>query len=533
LGIPEDHWVYLERTGLEILPSLGFELVSIESPGAEVKFDPFLEEEVEVYKHDVEFVARLRPGWSTTVRAVLSYQGCNNSFCFFPRADTLEVHLAVVGRAGATTATGAAAAGSDDVLGRIDAAAARGLFWLLLLAFGAGLATSLTPCVYPMIPITIGIIGARSAGSRTKGFSLSLMYVLGIAVTYSTLGTTAAITGRLFGSVLQSTWVVGFVALVFVVMAMSMFGAFELQVPAGFAGRLNRTQGSGYPGSFLLGLIAGIVASPCVGPVLVGLLAWVGQTGNALIGFSAFFAFALGLGVLFVVLGTFTGLIASMPKSGSWMIAVKTLFGLLMLGAALWFVHPLLPHGRALIPAGIVILLLGLALRGFRLIHETEGSGARWSKAFGRVAVVAGAYAALVPFTTGLRTGPTDGPAWLSSESEGMSVAAAEGKPMLVDFSADWCVACKELEQHTFSDERVIELAERFVTVRVDATKQTPEITELTRKYGILGLPWVAFVTADGRILKDLTVTGFVDADAMLERMRKVLDGAAMARMSP
>jgi thiol:disulfide interchange protein DsbD len=420
------------------------------------------------------------------------------------------------------------------VAGRFSSAAARGLPWVLFWAFVAGLATSLTPCVYPMIPITIGVIGARSAGRRSKGFTLSLLYVLGIAVTYSALGTSAALTGSLFGSVLQNTWVVGGIALVFVVMAMSMFGAFELQVPTGIAGRLYRVQGSGYPGAFLLGLVAGVVASPCVGPVLVAMLAYVAASGKAWLGFAIFFVFALGLGVLFVVLGTFTGLLAGMPRSGNWMIGVKIVFGLVFLGVAIYYLHPLLPQPRGVVALGAGVLLLGLgfALGGLRAIHETEPKSRRWRKALGRVVLVAGAYGLVVPLLPHAAVQSGSGPRWLASEPEGLRLAAAQGKPMLVDFGAAWCGACKELERYTFSDPRVIERSAQFVAVRVDATRRTPEIDRLTRQYGIVGLPWVAFVAPDGTLLKDLTVTGFIDADAMLARMTRALPGVAASRAS-
>jgi thiol:disulfide interchange protein DsbD len=403
------------------------------------------------------------------------------------------------------------------------------LFWLLLLAFGAGIATSFTPCVYPMIPITVGIIGARSAGRRSKGFTLSLLYVLGIAVTYSALGTSAALTGSLFGSVLQNRWVIIGVAGVFVVMAMSLFGAFEMQVPPAFAGRMNRVQGSGYPGAFLLGLIAGIVASPCIGPVLVAMLAYVAASGSALLGFGLFFTFALGLGMLFILLGTFTGVLTSLPKSGAWMVRIRIAFGIVFLGLAIYYLHPLLPHGRELIPVGVALLVVGIVLSGWRAIDEAEPKARRWRKALGRAALAAGLYAVAVPWVHG-RAGTTiANPTWLVSESEGLQQARSESKPMMIDFSAEWCGACKELEHQTFSDPAVIDLARQFVPVRVDATTRTPEIARLMEKYGIRGLPWVAFVTADGTILPDLTVTGFIPAPAMLERMHRALPTRAAA----
>ena len=549
LSVPAGYYVYDEQTALEVVPAAGVELSGVDRPAAKVKLDPFLEEEVAVHEHDVDLTARLRLGaGSEPLRLVVRTQGCSKRFCYFPQSDTLAVAIAVVGDAvvGGAATTGAHGEGADATSGgdpasgtattkpsaddRLQAAASRGLLWLLLLAFGAGLATSLTPCVYPMIPITIGIIGARSAGRRSKGFTLSLLYVLGIAITYSALGTTAALTGSLFGSVLQNTWVVAGVAGIFVLMAMSLFGAFEMQVPPAMAGRMNSIQGSGYPGALLLGLIAGIVASPCIGPVLVAMLAYVAASGSALLGFGLFFTFALGLGVLFIVLGTFTGMLASLPRSGAWMTRVKIGFGILFLALAFYYLHPLLPRGQSTWIIGAVLVLAGLIAGAWRTIHEVEPAPARWRKAFARALVAAGIYALFMPWLPGGTRDAVVNPNWLTSESAGRVAAAREAKPMFVDFSAEWCVACKELERFTFSDARVIDLSRQFVAVRVDATERTPEIDALMRQYGIRGLPWVAFVTPDGTILPDLTVTGFIDAEAMLERMQAALSGVAPAR---
>jgi len=295
-----------------------------------------------------------------------------------------------------------------------------------------------------------------------------------------------------------------------------------MQVPAGVAGRMNRIQGNGYPGAFLLGLVAGIVASPCVGPVLVAMLAYVAAQGSPLLGFSIFFTFALGLGVLFVALGTFTGVLASLPKSGAWMERVKIGFGLVFLGVALYYLHPILRPGRSFLPVGLGLVAIGFVLGALRSISPADPTAKRWRRAAGRVALALGLYAVIAPLA-GRSPAAKPGPAWLGSESDGRSRAAASGKPMLVDFGAAWCGACKELEHLTFSDPRVIELARDFVTVRVDATTRTPEVDALMRQYGIRGLPWVAFVQPDGTILHDLTVTGFVNADDMLARMRRAL----------
>jgi thiol:disulfide interchange protein DsbD len=293
---------------------------------------------------------------------------------------------------------------------------------------------------------------------------------------------------------------------------------------------MNRVQGSGYPGALLLGLVAGIVASPCIGPVLVAMLAYVAASGNALLGFGLFFTFALGLGVLFIVLGTFTGMLASLPRSGAWMTRVKIGFAIVFLGLALYYLHPHLPRGQAAWVLGLVLVAVGLAAGAWRAIHEVEPTPARWRKAAGRVLVAGGLYALALPWLPGGARDHVPNPQWMVSESEGLAAAARDAKPMLVDFSADWCVACKELERFTFSDARVIELSRRFVPVRVDATERTPEIDALMRRYGIRGLPWIAFVRPDGSILSELTVTGFVEADVMLERMRAALGDVAPAR---
>ena len=227
--------------------------------------------------------------------------------------------------------------------------------------------------------------------------------------------------------------------------------------------------------------------------------------------------------MLFVVLGTFTGVLASLPKSGAWMDRVKIVFGLVFLGVALYYLHPILRPGRSFLPVGLGLVAIGFGLGAFRSISPADPARKRWRRAAGRVALVLGLYAAVAPLVA--RRSPRPSLARRGSHPKRMAVAALQssGKPMLVDFGAAWCGACKELEHLTFSDPRVIELARDFVTVRVDATTRTPEVDALMRQYGIRGLPWVAFVQSDGTILHDLTVTGFVDADDMLARMRRAL----------
>src|SRR5512137_1723199 len=232
-------------------------------------------------------------------------------------------------------------------------------------AFAGGVLTSLTPCVYPLIPITVSIFGARKAGSRRQAILLSALYVLGIAVMYSALGVGAALTGRAFGSVMQNPWVMGAVALVFASMAASMFGAFELQLPAGLQARLSGVGGAGYAGALAMGLVAGVVAAPCTGPVLAAALAFVATKGSVAFGLGIMFAYALGLGLLFFLIGAFS---VSLPKSGAWMDTVKSVFGVALLAAAGVFLKDAVPGARPLFLASRTAALAAAGLAGLGVL---------------------------------------------------------------------------------------------------------------------------------------------------------------------
>ncbi|RMG21106.1 MAG: cytochrome C biogenesis protein, partial [Deltaproteobacteria bacterium] len=259
-----------------------------------------------------------------------------------------------------------------------QAAMARSAAAAAAVVFVGGLLTSLTPCVYPLIPITVSVFGARSASSRVKAALLSLVYVLGMAVMYTGLGVGAALTGRAFGGVMANPWVITAVAAVFVVFAASMFGAFELRLPAGLQTRLSQVGGEGWAGAFLMGLVSGVVAAPCTGPVLGGVLTYVATTADVVAGGSLLFVFALGMGVLFFLLGTFS---VSLPKSGPWMDSVKSLFGVALLVVALYYLKDVAPPLKALLVDGPLMpwltgaaAALGVLLGGIHLsFHGSPG----------------------------------------------------------------------------------------------------------------------------------------------------------------
>lgn len=390
-----------------------------------------------------------------------------------------------------------------------------------LAAFVGGLLVSLTPCVYPMIAVTVGVFGARKAESRWKGLLLSASFVLGMLVMFVGLGLFAALTGSVFGGALQNTWVVLAISSLFVLMALSMFGVFELTLPSGLLNRLATVGGIGIRGAFLLGLVSGIVASPCTGPVLTGILAWIATTRDLLLGTLAMSAFALGLGVPFFVVGTFA---VQLPKGGRWMIAVKTGLGIVLLVVALYFAAGKLPALSAIVPRGAVGWFTAL-------LALVVGAGIAWVFARGGrpPAVSRAAYVlSIACFTLGgfavttLLTRADQTLSWQhQSYRAARSRAQNEGLPLLIDFTATWCTACKELDRLTFADPEVRAEAGRFLAVKVDATvDDDPEVVAAMRELSVKGLPTVVVLDSSGREVKRFT--DFVDASVFLRALRSV-----------
>ena len=389
----------------------------------------------------------------------------------------------------------------------------------LAMSFVAGLATSLTPCVYPMIAITVSVFGARKTSSRVEGAALSSAFVAGMTVLFTTLGIVAALTGGVFGDELGNPLVAGALALVFGAMALSMFGAFELALPYTWSTWLADRGGIGYRGAFVLGMASSLIAAPCVGPVLGLLLPWVGATGNVAFGAACMLAYSLGMGLLFWVVGTFA---VGLPKSGRWMEWVKSAFGLVMVGSALYFLRPWLPGYRQIeqngahLALGLVLLALGLGLGAVHLSFSQAGV-ARVRKLLGIAVASLG-----LLITIGYLEARPAHAEWEHDLAGARERARAAGSPLLIDFGASWCQACGELERHTFSDPRVQEESRRFVKVKVDLSPgaDTTRGKEWLKSYGARGLPLVVLHDSSGR--EQARVTEFVAADRMLELLRSV-----------
>jgi thiol:disulfide interchange protein DsbD len=423
-------------------------------------------------------------------------------------------------------AAGPAGASSDLGIGGL---LARGSLLAIVAAFAGGLLTSLTPCVYPLIPITVSIFGARKAGSRAQAASLSGLYVLGIAATYSALGVGAALTGRAFGTVMANPWVVAAVALVLVAMAASMFGAFDLALPAGLQARLSTVGGAGYAGALAMGLVAGVIAAPCTGPVLAAALAVIAQKGSVAYGLAVMFPYALGMGLPFFLIGAFS---LSFPKSGPWMETVKSVFGVALLAAALVFLRGAFPALRPLFSAarGAAVAAAAVGAAGVLLgaLHRSfHGAAAeRAAKGVGVALLVAA-----ITYSTGAadaRARRTGALAWLHDEPAAIALARAEGRPLLVDFWAEWCVACKELDRFVWSDPRVRDRAARFVPLKLDGTDDSKAFQALVEKYAVQGMPTVLFIDPRGRE-SPARVVGAVSPEEML----KYLDASDVACDAP
>lgn len=426
-----------------------------------------------------------------------------------------------------------------DLAGRLEQALAKGSFLAFALIFLGGVLTSFTPCVYPMIPITISYIGGSAKG-KVGGFVLSLFFVLGIALMYSTLGLIAALTGGLFGSAMQSTPVLVAVGLVFFAMGASMLGAFDLALPSGMQSKLQSGPRTGVIGAIFMGMVTGIVASPCVGPVLVVLLTWVAQHGTPVYGFFLLFTFACGLGLLFIVIGTFAGALNTLPQAGQWMDTVKHVFGVILIAMGIYYVRTLIGPNLTWMATGLLVLITGTFYGAFRPVPEHAEHGLLFRKGLGIAMVLCGSFALLVGLAgmSGVQlagTGSGGGAAvaaaagggehpgldWVVNDDDAaLADARSAGRPVVIDFYADWCTACKELDHKTWVDAEVRAEAERFVAVKMDFTEKSDWAAAKMAEYRVAGLPTVIFLDSSGK--EQERFFGFRDARSVLASMKGV-----------
>jgi thiol:disulfide interchange protein DsbD len=397
-----------------------------------------------------------------------------------------------------------------------------GWAWAFVSVFVSGFLTSLTPCVYPLIPITVSLFGARGDDvPRSRAILLATLYVAGIGVMYSALGVSSAFAGRAFGTHLASPTAVVPVAGVLLLMAASMFGAFELSLPAELQTRLSAVGGRGFAGAFAMGLVSGIIAAPCTGPVLASVLAFVATTRSVVLGAGLLFTYALGMGVLFFAIAAFA---VSLPKSGRWMESVKSIFGVLMVVVALYFlrgvVAPLREWARpstAWLWGNLAVAAVGVAAGAVHLSFHA-GRAVQLRKGLGVALAVAGLFGAVNAVLAPRAEAGAPELAWVSGADEGVKAAIAGKKPALVDFYADWCLPCKELELKTFSRADVARELARYTLVKVNCTTDDDAANAAKQRFGAATLPTVVLLDGQGRVRHK--IDHFVGPDELLRLLR-------------
>jgi thioredoxin:protein disulfide reductase len=419
---------------------------------------------------------------------------------------------------------------SLDAAGMLDS----GRFFVAAgLIFLGGLLTSLTPCVYPLIPITVGVFGARQADSRLRAMVLTSAYVVGMGIVFAGLGVFAAASGKAFGNMLGNPWVAAGLAAFMLILASSMFGAFELALPTGLATRLNGVGGAGILGALLMGSVAGFLAAPCTGPVLSGVLTFVATTQNMVLGGGLLFIYAMGIGVPFFLIGVFA---LRLPKGGEWMEWVKSFFGVALVGLAAMYLRDALPLIRgplvkvaaALGETGIVGVASALTLIGILAgaIHLSFKEGGPRSAVLKGVGVLLLTLAILVrtthPPVQGWTTYDAARAQSLAPFDAVIAQAKLEGRPVLIDFFAEWCAACKELDKLTYVAPAVKDETSRFAMLKIDGTTEHDLLTALEQRYGVQGYPTVAFIDSTGALLAAPKVTGFLNAEDFLAELKKV-----------
>jgi thiol:disulfide interchange protein DsbD len=528
-----------------------FTITKIYFPKDELLKFAFSATQLRVYEHEIIVGILLKPkeglaDGNYSVPLNISYQACDDKVCYSPKTwkDSIQIPIFAKGVAktglnepyfskieytfpqtpsetktgdtkNTTKLTENPQTSSPDEDQVSDIVKEKGLAFALIFIFLGGLALNLTPCVYPLIPITVSYFGAQVSGSKSQSIMMGVFYALGMSVTYSSLGVFAALTGSLLGTALQNPFVIAGVALILIALGTSMFGLFEIRVPQKLALMGNKNR-SGYLGSLVMGLTVGFIAAPCIGPFVLSLLVYVGKTGSAWMGFLLFFILSLGLGVPYIFLAASSSALSKLPRSGAWMEGVKTIFGLILFGMALNTLSPLFAKNIFMIVYPVFFIAGGVYLA---LIDKKGSNSIGFTRFKTLIALLAVFYGAWI-------MKPNEGREevkWknLTSLEQITNSVSSDKKPVMIDFYADWCAQCKELDEYTYTDKEIIDLSSKLNTIKIDLTKENEAITN---KFNVKGLPVVLFMNSKGEEVNELRVTGFLKPSEFKQKITKLLE---------
>jgi thiol:disulfide interchange protein DsbD len=546
------YYLYRDKITLSIKEPAGVALDSLKLPKADEKDDPTFGKTY-VYHNSFTATAGLLglPEGPSRLMVAASYQGCSEKGVCYPPIDKV-ISVDVVGVALAepppavSEAPPQVAAPAEDTseAGRIQSLLKGGNYWVVIGSFFLlGLGLSLTPCVFPMIPILSGIIVGQGKGiTKTRGFMLSLAYVLGMAITYAIAGVLAGLSGTLISNALQTPWALGIGAAIFVALALSMFGFYELQLPSFLQSRFteasNRIKGGNLPGVFAMGVISALIVGPCVAAPLAGALMYIGQTGDVVLGGTALFVLALGMGVPLLLIGVSAGTL--LPRAGGWMDAVKKFFGVLMLAVAIWLISPLISDIVQMLLWAALLIISSVYMKAMEPLPVNASGWLRFWKGVGIMSLVAG-----VGLLLGAMGGSRDllqplliykggGTSAIADEKKldfqvvkdmaalDAAIQASKGRYVMLDFYADWCVSCKELERFTFTDPRVQARLKDVVLLKADVTANRPEDKEMLKRFTLFGPPGIIFFDKEGKEVP-YRVIGFEPPDKFLASLDKAI----------
>ena len=548
--VTPDYYLYRNKVEFHTTDP-GIKIAQLSLPKGELKHDANFGD-MEVYHQPFQArIALRRDGKAAqTITVQATYQGCSEQgLCYPPINKTIKIDLPAVAAAAAATTTATTPPAAEEAQtisqptpdndnSQIAKLFKQGSFWLIIsFFFGAGLLLAFTPCMFPMVPILSGIIVGRGHKiTHMHGFILSLTYVLGMAITYAAAGVVAGMSGTLLSNALQTPWVLGSFAAIFVVLSLAMFGFYELQLPSALQSRLsvasNRLHGGHITGVFVMGALSAIIVGPCVAAPLAGALLYIGQSRDGFLGGAALFAMALGMGLPLLLIGASAGTL--LPKAGEWMESVKRLFGVLLLAVAIWLVAPLIPVSVQMLLWAVLLVLSAIFLHALDAVPHNASHWHKLWKGVGVFALLLG-----IAYLIGALSGARDIMRPLAMVGSASAAAPAQpqftriknlaeldaraaqsgGKIVILDFYADWCVSCKEMERYTFQDAKVQAKLKNALLLQADVTASSEDDRALLARFQLFGPPATLFFDRRGREQTDLRVVGYQDAEQFLQSL--------------